>query len=165
MVFSQVLNKTDLVKPEEVQRLADLFLTESKADVVLPVAAKFGTGVQQVKEWALQQLEEGPSLYPKVVAGRSIRHRTTCSCLRSPDSRDKKTCLWSDGDCWLLYLRMLSAKRQRGSSLQRLSASKSSSSTSKKSHTAQRRGSISDMLPVMLVCLAWTCVASACSYL
>lgn len=62
----QVLNKIDLIKEEEVQRLVKLFASESTADVVLPIAAKYGAGVQEVKQWASQQLKEGPSLYPKV---------------------------------------------------------------------------------------------------
>lgn len=62
----KVLNKTDLLSKEAVQPLAELFLAESKADIVIPVAAKYGTGVRQVKDWACQQLKEGPSLYPKV---------------------------------------------------------------------------------------------------
>ena len=44
----------------------DLFTSESRADDVIPVSARYGTGVQQVKDWAVQQLKEGPSLYPKV---------------------------------------------------------------------------------------------------
>lgn len=63
-----MLNKIDLLREEEVQRLVKLFTSECMADRVIPVAAKYGVGVQEVKEWASQQLKEGPSLYPKVSA-------------------------------------------------------------------------------------------------
>jgi GTPase Era involved in 16S rRNA processing len=62
----QVLNKVDLLKPIELESLVKLFATGSRADVVIPTAAKLGFGVQEVKDWASQQLQEGPSLYPKV---------------------------------------------------------------------------------------------------
>ena len=68
MHTGQVLNKIDLLREQEVQRLVQLFNSESTADVVIPVAAKYGAGVQEVKQWASQQLKEGPSLYPKVSA-------------------------------------------------------------------------------------------------
>jgi len=73
----QVLNKVDLLKPIELESLVKLFATGSRADVVIPTAAKLGFGVQEVKEWACQQLQEGPTLYPKV-HGRpwhSLLHR------------------------------------------------------------------------------------------
>lgn len=56
----------DLLKPAELDSLVKLFAAESKADLVIPTAAKLGQGVAQVKKWASQQLQEGPSLYPKV---------------------------------------------------------------------------------------------------
>lgn len=49
-----------------MKRLVDLFESEGSVDIVIPVAAKYGAGVEQVKVWASQQLQEGPSLYPRV---------------------------------------------------------------------------------------------------
>ncbi len=63
-----MLNKIDLLREAEVQRLVKLFESEGMADKIIPVAAKYGAGVQEVKDWAIQQLKEGPSLYPKVAA-------------------------------------------------------------------------------------------------
>ena len=62
----QVLNKVDLLKPGEVDSLVQLFESKGRADVVIPTAAKLGQGVAEVREWASQQLQAGPSLYPKV---------------------------------------------------------------------------------------------------
>lgn len=35
-------------------------------DEVIPVSAKFGQGVDDVKEWILSKLPSGPAYYPKV---------------------------------------------------------------------------------------------------
>lgn len=36
------------------------------ADEVIPVSAKYGDGVEDVKEWILSKLPYGPAYYPKV---------------------------------------------------------------------------------------------------
>lgn len=36
------------------------------ADDVIPVSAKYGHGVEDVKEWILSKLPNGPAYYPKV---------------------------------------------------------------------------------------------------
>lgn len=35
-------------------------------DEVIPVSAKFGQGVEDIKEWILSKLPMGPAYYPKV---------------------------------------------------------------------------------------------------
>lgn len=35
-------------------------------DDVIPVSAKYGHGVDDVKDWILSKLPSGPALYPKV---------------------------------------------------------------------------------------------------
>lgn len=38
----------------------------TEADEVIPVSAKYGHGVDDVKEWILSKLPTGPAYYPKV---------------------------------------------------------------------------------------------------
>jgi GTPase Era involved in 16S rRNA processing len=37
-------------------------------DDVIPISAKFGHGVDDIKEWILSKLPLGPAYYPKVLA-------------------------------------------------------------------------------------------------
>ena len=61
----QVLNKVDLIPTREVDMLVSWTQAHSKADIVIPTAAKLGSGVADVMRWCSEQLPEGPSLYPK----------------------------------------------------------------------------------------------------
>lgn len=36
------------------------------ADEVIPVSAKYGHGVEDIKDWILSKLPLGPAYYPKV---------------------------------------------------------------------------------------------------
>jgi GTP-binding protein Era len=38
----------------------------TKVDEVIPVSAKYGHGVEDVKDWILSKLPYGPAYYPKV---------------------------------------------------------------------------------------------------
>lgn len=38
----------------------------TEVDEVIPVSAKYGHGVDDVKEWILSKLPNGPAYYPKV---------------------------------------------------------------------------------------------------
>ena len=41
-------------------------------DEVIPVSAKYGHGVEDVKEWILSKLPFGPPYYPKVLLKRTL---------------------------------------------------------------------------------------------
>lgn len=66
MLLGQVLNKIDLLGEAEIKELVGWFTAEGKSDVVIPISAKAGTGVKEVRQWASDQLPPGPSLYSKV---------------------------------------------------------------------------------------------------
>ena len=63
---AQVLNKTDLVSPEEVEKLTEWYRTHARAEVVLPISALEGENVEAVRDWVVSKMPEGPALYPKV---------------------------------------------------------------------------------------------------
>lgn len=42
------------------------------ADEVIPVSAKYGHGVEDVKDWVLSKLPFGPPYYPKVCSNSYI---------------------------------------------------------------------------------------------
>ncbi|CAM6124716.1 unnamed protein product [Calypogeia fissa] len=60
-----VLNKMDLIKPGEITRKTELYQAHGHVDGVLPISAKFGRGVDKVKEWVVSQLPKGPAYFPK----------------------------------------------------------------------------------------------------
>ncbi|CAK7339607.1 unnamed protein product [Dovyalis caffra] len=60
-----VLNKKDLIKPGEIAKRLEWYEKFTDVDEVIPVSAKFGQGVEDVKEWALSKLPMGPAYYPK----------------------------------------------------------------------------------------------------
>jgi GTPase len=39
----------------------------TSVDDVIPISAKFGQGVDDIKEWIVSKLPLGPSYYPKVL--------------------------------------------------------------------------------------------------
>lgn len=79
VLLLQVLNKTDLVETSRVQELQSYFAANNLCEAVLPAAALSGTGVEEVKQWALAALPLGPTLYPKVqMLDVSCHHRGSC---------------------------------------------------------------------------------------
>ncbi|GMH06298.1 hypothetical protein Nepgr_008138 [Nepenthes gracilis] len=63
-----VLNKKDLIKPGEIAQKLQWYEKFTDADEVIPVSAKYGHGVVDVKEWILSKLPAGPAYYPKDIA-------------------------------------------------------------------------------------------------
>ncbi|KAK9121919.1 hypothetical protein Syun_019536 [Stephania yunnanensis] len=60
-----VLNKKDLIKPGEIAKRLEWYQKFTNVDDVIPVSAKYGHGVEDVKEWILSKLPFGPAYYPK----------------------------------------------------------------------------------------------------
>ncbi|XP_061357650.1 GTPase ERA-like, chloroplastic [Gastrolobium bilobum] len=60
-----ILNKKDLIKPGEVAKKLEWYEKFTNVDEVIPVSAKFGHGVEDVKDWILSKLPKGPAYYPK----------------------------------------------------------------------------------------------------
>lgn len=60
-----VLNKKDLIKPGEIAKKLEWYEKFTGVDEVIPVSAKFGQGVEDIKEWILSKLPMGPAYYPK----------------------------------------------------------------------------------------------------
>ncbi|XP_026662576.2 GTPase ERA1, chloroplastic [Phoenix dactylifera] len=60
-----VLNKKDLIKPGEIAKRLQWYEKFANVDEVIPVSAKYGQGVDDVKDWILSKLPFGPAYYPK----------------------------------------------------------------------------------------------------
>ena len=61
-----ILNKCDMVGDRErIMELIEYFRAQEAIDEVLPISALNSTGTRNVKEWALERLPLGPTLYPK----------------------------------------------------------------------------------------------------
>ncbi|KAK6150649.1 hypothetical protein DH2020_015581 [Rehmannia glutinosa] len=60
-----VLNKKDLIKPGEIAKKIEWYEKFTDVDEVIPVSAKYGHGVDDIKEWILSKLPCGPAYYPK----------------------------------------------------------------------------------------------------
>ncbi|XP_020100588.1 uncharacterized protein LOC109718658 [Ananas comosus] len=60
-----VLNKKDLIKPGEIAKRLEWYQKFTDVDDVIPVSAKYGQGVDDVKDWILSKLPFGPAYYPK----------------------------------------------------------------------------------------------------
>ncbi|CAO2828104.1 unnamed protein product [Amaranthus hypochondriacus] len=63
-----VLNKKDLIKPGEIAKKIEWYEKFTDADEVIPVSAKYGHGVDDVKDWILSKIPLGPPYYPKDIA-------------------------------------------------------------------------------------------------
>lgn len=63
-----VLNKKDLIKPGEIAKKLEWYQKFTNVDDVIPISAKFGHGVDDIKEWILSKLPLGPAYYPKDIA-------------------------------------------------------------------------------------------------
>ncbi|CAH8351649.1 unnamed protein product [Eruca vesicaria subsp. sativa] len=60
-----VMNKKDLIKPGEIAKKLEWYEKFTDVDEVIPVSAKYGHGVEDVKDWILSKLPFGPPYYPK----------------------------------------------------------------------------------------------------
>ncbi|RZC88548.1 hypothetical protein C5167_016410 [Papaver somniferum] len=63
-----VLNKKDLIKPGEIAKRLEWYEKFTDVDEVIPVSAKFGHGIEDIKNWILTKLPIGPAYYPKDIA-------------------------------------------------------------------------------------------------
>ncbi|RHN42076.1 putative GTP-binding protein Era [Medicago truncatula] len=60
-----IMNKKDLIKPGEVAKKLEWYTKFTDVDEVIPVSAKYGHGVEDVKNWILSKLPNGPAYFPK----------------------------------------------------------------------------------------------------
>ncbi|CAH8354221.1 unnamed protein product [Eruca vesicaria subsp. sativa] len=60
-----VMNKKDLIKPGEIAKKLEWYEKFTDVDEVIPVSAKYGHGIEDVKDWILSKLPFGPPYYPK----------------------------------------------------------------------------------------------------
>jgi GTP-binding protein Era len=60
-----ILNKKDMIKPGELAKKLEWYEKNTDVDDVIPVSAKYGQGVDDIKEWILSKLPLGPAYYPK----------------------------------------------------------------------------------------------------
>ncbi|KAF7850167.1 hypothetical protein BT93_L5788 [Corymbia citriodora subsp. variegata] len=60
-----VMNKKDLIKPGEIAKKLQWYEKFTDVDDVIPVSAKYGHGVEDVKDWILSKFPLGPAYYPK----------------------------------------------------------------------------------------------------
>ncbi|KAJ3704320.1 hypothetical protein LUZ61_008025 [Rhynchospora tenuis] len=60
-----VVNKKDLIKPGEIAKRIEWYEKFTDVDDVIPVSAKYGHGVDDVRDWILSKLPFGPAYYPK----------------------------------------------------------------------------------------------------
>ncbi len=58
-----VLNKTDLIEPQKLLAIIDSF-KDAPYDGILPVSARTGDGVEDLKKELIQHLPEGPQYFP-----------------------------------------------------------------------------------------------------
>ncbi|KAK9836865.1 hypothetical protein WJX74_009853 [Apatococcus lobatus] len=65
--LAMVLNKVDLLTPQQQADLKQHFLENSQAEEVFLASAAGGGGVAAIRDWAASKLPEGPSLYSKEV--------------------------------------------------------------------------------------------------
>jgi hypothetical protein len=65
----QLLNKVDLLSPEQRAELEGWFEANCGAERTLPISALNATNTPSVVDWVVSKLPEGPSMYPKVPPG------------------------------------------------------------------------------------------------
>ncbi|KAF3333422.1 GTPase Era [Carex littledalei] len=56
-----VLNKKDLIKPGEIAKRIEWYEKNADVDDVIPVSAKYGHGIDDVRDWLLLKLPFGPA--------------------------------------------------------------------------------------------------------
>ena len=62
----------DLLRAAEARALQEFMTAQPGVATVLPTSAITGRGVEAVRDWAVARLPEGPTLYPKVLARRTV---------------------------------------------------------------------------------------------
>lgn len=62
-----LLNKIDTIDEETYQSIVQWYKDNCKAEIVIPISAETGENVSILKEWVLEKIPEGPSMYPKDV--------------------------------------------------------------------------------------------------
>ena len=60
-----LLNKVDLMDEDEEATLIEWYESNAKNAVVFPISADTGNGVDAVQRWVVQNIPEGPSMFPK----------------------------------------------------------------------------------------------------
>ena len=60
-----LLNKVDLMDEDEEATLIEWYESNAKNAVVFPISADTGNGVEAVQRWVVQNIPEGPSMFPK----------------------------------------------------------------------------------------------------
>ncbi|KAL0344249.1 UNVERIFIED_CONTAM: GTPase ERA-like, chloroplastic [Sesamum angustifolium] len=75
-----VLNKKDLIKPGEIAKKIEWYEKFTDVDEVIPVSAKYGHGVDDVKDWILSKLPCGPAYYPKRKNLMQYRNEVPYAC-------------------------------------------------------------------------------------
>ena len=60
-----LLNKVDLLDHEEESELIDWYESNAKNAAVFPISADSGDGVDAVQAWVVDNIPEGPSMFPK----------------------------------------------------------------------------------------------------
>ena len=62
-----LLNKVDMMDEEEEAGLIEWYESTAKNAAVFPISADTGDGVAAVKQWVVENIPEGPSMFPKDV--------------------------------------------------------------------------------------------------
>eukprot|EP00252_Welwitschia_mirabilis_P020970 TRINITY_DN5256_c0_g1_i1.p1 TRINITY_DN5256_c0_g1~~TRINITY_DN5256_c0_g1_i1.p1 ORF type:complete len:425 (+),score=73.28 TRINITY_DN5256_c0_g1_i1:152-1426(+) len=60
-----IVNKKDLIKPGEIAKRVEWYEKFGGVDNVMPVSAKYGHGIEDIKKWIVSQLPYGPAYFPK----------------------------------------------------------------------------------------------------
>jgi GTP-binding protein Era len=60
-----LLNKTDIMDPNELEDIHTWYTDHCKASAVIPISAQTGENIERVQEWVLENIPTGSSLYPK----------------------------------------------------------------------------------------------------
>ncbi|KAE7999963.1 hypothetical protein FH972_004338 [Carpinus fangiana] len=60
-----VLNKKDMIKPGEIAKKLEWYEKFTDVDEVIPVSAKYGHGVEDIKDWILSKLPDIVSEHPE----------------------------------------------------------------------------------------------------
>lgn len=77
-----LLNKADLLPPEEVEALAAWYKENCRAEAVFVGSAKDKRGIDELKAWAVSRLPEGPTLYPKDIISEQPERFFVAECVR-----------------------------------------------------------------------------------
>ncbi|KAM7262076.1 hypothetical protein ACFE04_021153 [Oxalis oulophora] len=69
-----VMNKKDFIKPGEIMQKLQWYEKFTQVDEVIPVSAKYGHGVEDIKDWIISKLPLGPAYYSKVDESDAFDH-------------------------------------------------------------------------------------------